>query len=194
MSALLKLPAFRIGVVALVGFIFLLPLVIVNGAMDMFLKIEGVPGESQDLKHKDWIELLSYSHGISRPITGSGAGRQTGIPQYSDVTVTKVIDKSSPLLMLNCSMGTVHPSMIIEMRRPSFISPSAENYVKYTLQNVLISSFRPSGSASSGDAVPTESISLNFTQMDMYYADIDSLSGATYFETNVSCTVSDVFP
>lgn len=194
MRALLKLPAFRIGVVALVGFIFLLPLVIVNGAMDMFLKIEGVPGESQDLKHKDWIDLLSYSHGISQPITGSGAGRQTGTPHYSDVTVTKVIDKSSPLLMLNCSRATLHPSMTIEMRRTSLASPGKENYVTYTMQNVLISSSSPGGSASSGDAVPTEALSFNFTQIDMRYADIDSLSGATLFETNVSCTVSDVFP
>ena len=43
-------------------------------AFDTFVKIEGIAGESTDDKHKDWIELLSFSHGMSQPVSGSAAG------------------------------------------------------------------------------------------------------------------------
>ena len=45
-------------------------------AFDAFLKVDGIPGESTDDKHKDWIEVLSFNHGVSQPAGGSGGARR----------------------------------------------------------------------------------------------------------------------
>jgi type VI secretion system secreted protein Hcp len=67
-------------------------------AVDCFLKIDGVPGESADEKHKDWIEVLSFSHGVAA--TSSAASRlPTGKIRHQDFTVVKAVDKASPLLV-----------------------------------------------------------------------------------------------
>src|SRR5512141_296981 len=70
-------------------------------AFDAFLKIDGVPGESSDDKHKDWIEVLSYSWGVSQPSSGSAStagGATAERANFSDFSVVKALDKASPKL------------------------------------------------------------------------------------------------
>ena len=70
-------------------------------ALDAFLKIEGIPGESGDVAHRDWIEVVGYSLGMTTPTdvaTGTAAGRC----QLSPLTILKVVDKATPLLAKAC--------------------------------------------------------------------------------------------
>ena len=82
----------------------------------MFLKVEGVDGESTDDAHEKWIEILSYSHGLSQPATGvSGTGGQTGgRADFQDLVVTKVLDSSTPDLNIKCAKGEHIPKVELE--------------------------------------------------------------------------------
>ena len=73
---------------------------------DCFLKIESIPGESKDSKHKDEIELLSINWGAAQSGTsGYGGGAGAGRVTMEDVQVTKRFDKASPKIMLACCNG-----------------------------------------------------------------------------------------
>lgn len=186
MNNLVKRPIVRNGLLVLLILIYLLPLVMVKGAVDMFLKIEGVDGESTDDKHKDWIEVLSYQSGVSRPVTGSGSGRVSGPASFREVSVTKWIDKSSPILMLSVCDGRVFPKVEIDIRRAGLSNPSNETYLTYTLSDCLVTSV--SSASSGGEPAPSESISLNFTKIEFSYEEASS-AGVSLFKTNVMCTV-----
>src|SRR3954449_7169931 len=73
-----------------------------------FMKIDGIPGESTDDKHKDWIELTSYSHEMRQPPSqtkSSAGGASAGRAQHSDFQIAKLVDKASPVLYEACSSG-----------------------------------------------------------------------------------------
>ena len=80
-------------------------------ATDAFLKIDGIDGESTDKKHKNWIEILSYSHGMSQPSSiASGTGGLTAERvSMSDFSVMKVLDKASPTLPRPAVMADTSP-------------------------------------------------------------------------------------
>ena len=71
-------------------------------AVDMFMKVEGVDGESTDDAHDKWIEILSYSHGVSQPVSGVSAtgGRTGGRADFQDFTIVKTIDNATPDLTI----------------------------------------------------------------------------------------------
>ena len=75
---------------------------------DAFCKIDGVPGESTDDKHKDWIEILSYNHHITQPRSAtksSSGGAGTERCEHGEFVVLKKLDKASPKLYEYCSSG-----------------------------------------------------------------------------------------
>jgi type VI secretion system secreted protein Hcp len=75
-------------------------------AFDCFLKLEGIPGESTDSKHKDEIEVLSFSWNLKQAIVeGGGSGGGAGKTQHSDFSIVKHVDKASPVLMLAVCTG-----------------------------------------------------------------------------------------
>ena len=129
-------------------------------AVDYFLKLEGVDGESTDSKHKGWIDVESYSFGVSS--TASGAGGGAGKAKFGDFTFAKTIDKSSPVLMLEAATGKHFKSAEIVLVR------SGTEIIKWKLTDVLISSYQNSGAS---DA-PMEQISLNFAKIEVEYGSL----------------------
>ncbi len=180
----------KVGLWAVIGAVYLTPLLMVRGAADYFLKIGDIKGESVDQDHKEWIELSSFSFGVSNSITGAGSTRSVGPTRFEDVAVSKWIDKSSPILMLSTCEGRVFPKVEIEMRDTQDGTPTAR-YLKYELSDVLVSSVQSGGDAG---PVPTESISLNFTKIEMSYSVVDRATGETNFTTNVTCNVDGTIP
>jgi type VI secretion system secreted protein Hcp len=86
-------------------------------ALDIFLKLDTVVGESADKTHRKEIDVLFWSWGMLN--TGSahaGGGAGTGKGYVKDLTVTKYVDKSSPALMLGCCSGTHYPSALLTVR------------------------------------------------------------------------------
>ena len=133
-------------------------------AVDYFLKIEGVPGESTDDKHKGEIEIDSFSWGVSN--SGSmagGGGGGTGKVQFQDFHFTKKVDKSSPKLMEAVATGEHLRSVDLVVRKAG---GEQMEYYKIELQDVVISGYSTTGS--SGEA-PTESVSFNFSKIVFEY-------------------------
>ena len=78
---------------------------------DIFMKINGIQGESRDKHHKDEIEVLSWSWGLSNQATApsAGGGAGAGKVKFQDISFTHLVDKASPNLMLSCASGKHHP-------------------------------------------------------------------------------------
>lgn len=137
-------------------------------AVDMFLKIEGVDGEVATTAHKGWIEILSWSWGLSQTGSGgTGAGAALG-RLVGHVTIVKRIDKATPPLFKRCSDGTALALATVELAR----SGGGPTYLKYELNNVLISSIAHGDV--DGDGVPDETITLDFTGTKLTYTQLDA--------------------
>jgi type VI secretion system secreted protein Hcp len=138
-------------------------------AKDMFFKIGDLKGESQDKKHKDEIDVLSWSWGVSNSgsaHTGSGAG--SGKAEVKDLSFTKLMDKASPTLFLSCLSGKHFPEATLVIRKAG---EKPVEYCKIKLSQVLISAVDTGGS-SNGDRL-TEVVHLNFGQVSLDYTPQD---------------------
>ena len=147
-------------------------------AFDCFLKIDGVDGESQDDKHPKWIELLSFSHGMSQPpsVTASSAGgASSGRVNMQDFSIVKHLDSASPKLATACCTGQHIPNVKIEVCRAG---GDKLKYMEYKMTNVIVSSVRPGGSAHGGDEVPLEEVAFNFGKIEWTYTPQDRKTGA----------------
>ena len=131
----------------------------------MFLKIEGINGESQDSDHRNEIDIVAWSWGMSQSgTTHTGSGGGAGKVNIQDLFVTKHLDKASPNLMLYCCSGKHIKEMKLTIRK------AGENpleYVKITMKNGLVSSV--SNAASGSDDRVTEEVSFNFEEVKVEY-------------------------
>jgi len=146
-------------------------------AFDAFLKIDGIPGESTDDKHKDWIEVLSYSHGISQPSGGSrstGGAATSGRADHQDFSIVKVLDKASPKLDLSCCNGKHIKTVTLELCRAT---EDKQKYMEYKISDVIVSSVRPGGSAQGGETLPLEEVSFNYGKIEWTYTATDHKTG-----------------
>jgi type VI secretion system secreted protein Hcp len=142
-------------------------------AFDAYLKIDGIDGESTDKNHAKWIAILSYSHGLSQPVSSaSGTGGRTS--QRVDIqgfSIVKELDNASPLLALHCCNGKHIPKVQLEL---SEASENPHVYMKYTLEDAIVSSVRPGGSTQGGDNKPLEEVTFHFGKIKWEYKPIDS--------------------
>lgn len=135
-------------------------------AFDAFLKVDTIPGESKDDKHKDEIDLMSYSFGASQTGTfSSGGGGGAGKVNFQDLHFVMKMSKASPKLMLACANGEHIKKAVLTVRKAG---KDQQEFFKVTMSDVLVSSWQH-GAASGGDEVPTEQISFNFTKVEMDY-------------------------
>jgi len=143
-------------------------------AVDMFLKMDGVEGESTDKTHGKEIDVLSWSWGASQSGSmAAGGGGGAGKVSMQDLSITKHIDKSSPKLFEALATGKHLKEAKLVLRSAG---GSQVEYLVITLSDVLVSSYSTGGS--SGDDRPTESISLNFAQIKMSYVEQDTKGSA----------------
>lgn len=146
-------------------------------AVDMFVKIEGIGGESLDREHSGWIEVESFSwEQTEAEMSGqraSLAGTREGIPVMpGSLTITKYGDKASTPLMQACSSGTDLGNVVVEV-----VETTEETglvlYSTYTLSGV-----RPSGcSPSDSEGRPTETITLNYKEITYKYTQVNRKAG-----------------
>jgi len=190
MKKLMNMPAAKIWLAIAIAIIYLLPLVITEGIAAAYIKFDGVDGECKDQAHNNWINVDSVQLGAGRAISGAGTTRSAGPAIFKDISVTKWIDKSSPILMQGVCQGRVYPKVEIDVvAAAGDPSSSNTNYTTYVLENVMVSSFSTHGSAT-GDPVPSEQLSLNFTKIEIEHTSQNS-SGVVEFSTNITCVVED---
>ncbi len=135
-------------------------------AVDMFLKIGDIKGESVDKTHKDEIDILSWSWGLSQSgTTHQGPGGGAGKVNVQDISITKYVDKASPNLIKSCCKGSHIPNADLVVRKAG---GNPLEYIKLSLEEVLISAVTTGGSG--GEDRLTESVTLNFARFKFTYA------------------------
>lgn len=164
MRNVLSIPRPSFGWLAVIT-LLLLPVFTSSGAVDMFLKLSGIKGESLDSEHKDSIEVLSWSWGASNSgTTHSGAGSGSGKPTVQDINITKYIDRASPALLLNTMNGKQISTGELIVRRGG-MKPS--ELLKIELKDILVTSITTGGSE--GADRLTENVTLNFGKYRLTY-------------------------
>jgi type VI secretion system secreted protein Hcp len=143
-------------------------------AVDMFVKIDGIDGESTDKNHEGWIDVLAWSWDMSRPEGGlatSGGRLATGRVTHGDFSVVKTIDKSTPKLHLKCANGQHIPSVTLELCRAN---GEQETYMEYELTDVIVSSVSMSTTVQGGETFPIEEVSFNYGKIEWTYTEYDA--------------------
>jgi type VI secretion system secreted protein Hcp len=135
-------------------------------AVDYFLKIAGIEGESADAKHANEIQLESWS--FSEQNSGhhlQGGGGGAGKVSMSDFNFVMKANKSSTKLFLACATGQHIDNAILTCRKAG---GDQQEFLKWTFTDLLVSSYQTGGSGGS-DSIPIESISFNFSKIEVAY-------------------------
>ena len=139
-------------------------------AVDMFLKMDGIKGEAQDSKHKDSIDILAWSWGLSNSGTSHvGGGSGSGKANFQDISCTKYIDFSSTFLMTHCATGKHIKECILTVRKAG---ETPLEYIKMTMTDCLVTSLSTGGSG--GEDRLTENLSINFAKVNIVYVPQDN--------------------
>jgi type VI secretion system secreted protein Hcp len=131
-------------------------------ASDIFAKIGDIKGESADDKHKDEIEVLSFSWGVTNAATicgGGGAGRAT----FHDLSFTHTIDKASPRLLQACATGSHLPEATITHRKAG---KGQQEFLIIKMNDIIITGV---SLADSGAGGTSENVTLAFAKIDLEY-------------------------
>jgi type VI secretion system secreted protein Hcp len=135
-------------------------------AVDYFLKLDGIEGESTDDKHKNEIDVESWSWGESQQGTfGRGGGGGAGKVSMQDFHFVMKLNKASPKLMLACADGQHIKEGTLACRKAG---GGQQEFHTIKMTDILVSSYQTGGS-SGGDIVPTDQISLNYSKIEFEY-------------------------
>ena len=132
-------------------------------ASDVFAKIGDIKGESLDAKHKNEVEVLSWSWGLAQ--TGSmgyGSGGGTGKASFNDFHFTHYVDKASPVLMKACATGEHIKDATITVRKAG---KGQQEFLIVKMNDIIITSVNPSGS---GEEI-MESVAMQCSKVDLEY-------------------------
>ena len=133
-------------------------------ASDIFAKLGDIKGESLDDKHKDQIELLSWSWGIANSASAStGSGGGAGRASFHDLSFTHKIDKASPSLLRGCATGQHLKEATITRRKAG---KGQQEFLVIKMNDVIITSV---AEADQGGANQVETVTLSFAKVDVEY-------------------------
>jgi len=142
-------------------------------AVDMFLKLDGIKGESKDHKHKDEIHIESFSWGMNQTASGHTAGGLgAGKVQVHDISVSKALDASSAALMLHCCNGKHIKDGLITVRKAG---EKPVEYLKIKLTDIIVSGVQEAGH---GAEAITENVTLSFAKVHVEYLEQDQKGGS----------------
>lgn len=144
--------------------------------MPAFMKLGDIKGEATDSGHKDWIIIQSLSSSIFRAIPEGARDQQRtkGSTTLSDIVMVRELDKSTVELMANSANGTFFKE--VEIHFCTTVKNKQEPYMKYKLSDVIITSHSFHGN-SNGDPLPSEEITLGYTEIEWTYTTIDPKTG-----------------
>ena len=138
-------------------------------AIDSFLKLGTLKGESVVKGFEDQMQILAWGWGMTQTgTTHSASGGGAGKVDVHDLQITKHIDAASPTLALSCAKGTHYYSAVLTMRKAG---GTALEYVTLTLTDVIVSSY--SVSESGGDQMQ-DTVALNFAKFKYSYQPQDN--------------------
>ncbi len=137
--------------------------------MSIYMQIEGIKGKVTAKGHEEWIDVTSMQWGVGRAISsavGTSADREAGKPSISEVSVTKLMDESSPSIFTEACVGK---AKTVQIHLCTVGTDQINTYMEYELEDCMVSGY----SVSTGGDRPSESISLSFTKMTMKFIPYD---------------------
>lgn len=146
-------------------------------AIDVYLYIEGIKGESTDDRHKDWIECKSVTFGVDQPksaTASTGGGHTAERCEHRDIVISKLADLSTPILLQTCSAGRTIPKARMEFMRADAQGERVK-YFEIEIENVLIGAVSPA--VHEGDIL-TEEVALKFSKIKWRYTQQKISGGA----------------
>ncbi|MBX3679380.1 Hcp family type VI secretion system effector [Cognatazoarcus halotolerans] len=134
-------------------------------AVDMFIKIGDIKGEANDKTHKESVDVLAWSWGLSQSgTTHMGSGGGAGKVNVQDLSFTKYVDASSHALIMACCKGTHYDQALLTVRKAG---DNPLEYIKITMKEVMVTSLSTGGSG--GEDRLTENVTLNFAEVKYEY-------------------------
>lgn len=136
-------------------------------AVDTYLKIDTVDGESKAKGFEKNIEVLAWSWGASQTGSfqkGTGGGG-AGKVNVNDLSITKYIDSSSTVLLSSLCKGAHFKDAKLVCRKAGGDSPV--DFLEIKLDNVIVTGLSTGGSQ--GEELVTENVTLNFEKFEVKY-------------------------
>ena len=131
----------------------------------IFLKIGNIKGESTDDKHKNEIEVFSWSWGVTNAATvGPGSGSAAGRPTFNDLNFTHRYDKAAPLLWRACAVGEHFTEATLAGTKQG---KGEQDYLIVKMSDVMVTSASASDSSGGGEAM--EAVGVKFAKVDVEY-------------------------
>ena len=113
-------------------------------ALDIFMRIDGITGESKDAHHKNWIDVHNFTWGASQPNTlTTGGGGGAGKVNFQDLKVTAAIDKAAPTILKHSAIGRHIPKLEISVCKAG---GEQIEYSRITLDDVMVTGVEFDGS------------------------------------------------
>jgi len=132
-----------------------------SSLQDIYIKLDGIDGESKDSKHKDWIDVVSISLGASQSssvFTGGGAG--VGKANFDYFSFTHLIDKSSPNLFMYCAGGKHIKEVIASCCK---VGDGSQEYMRVTMNDVIITDLVITNE--NVEFLPKETVSMTYSRI-----------------------------
>jgi type VI secretion system secreted protein Hcp len=134
--------------------------------VEMFLKLTGIDGESTDAKHKGEIDVLAWSWGLSNEGTSSGGvGGGAGRVKIENISIQKLVDVASPLLLLFSAEGRHISDGTLTTRRAGKGAKAGNEFLVFKMTDVLVTSVHVAVSQEQ----PAESVGLSFRKVEFDY-------------------------
>ena len=134
-------------------------------ATDIFLKLGDCKGESQDDKHKDEIDVISWAWGVIQPGSmHSGGGGGHGKANFSDLKITHFVDKAHPVILKSCATAEHIKEATLTVRKAG---KTPQEFLLIKMNDLVVTSVTPGGDG--GEAGHTAEFTLQFAKVDIEY-------------------------
>lgn len=146
-----------------------------GGVSGAFLYLENIPGESKEVKHSGWIDVISFNYSIANPSPGSvssGGASGAGRAEFGDLILTKYWDKSSPKIYQLTSIGKHIPEARLELLN------AGRMVLQYKLTDVVVVSVQVEGTEADKGKAPLEKVALGYSKIEWTYP-VTDLRGAS---------------
>lgn len=141
--------------------------------MAIFANFDGIDGESTDANHQNWVNVLALDWGAARPDSGStGPSRRRAQAEVEDFVLTLEYEKAAPKLLEKCLKGAVIPSVEVELT--ATYGGARATFLRYELENVMVTFYRVDASANEEVGPPTVVIGLNFEEVKVTYTEFST--------------------
>jgi type VI secretion system secreted protein Hcp len=155
-------------------------------ALDMFLDLGPVKGESQDKVYAGKIDILAWSWGVTNSGSGHvGGGVGSGKADFQDISITKYVDLSSSELLESVALGKHFPDAKIIVRKAG--GERGHEFYTIGMKDVMVTSYQTGGSG--GEDRLTESLTLTYASVEVKYQTQDARGGegrGTTFRYDIS--------